>query len=156
MEESTILQMLRLLDDSYRHWTGTCLVHSSEITENYYRWLHEDAPFGLLSHDGGADPVFTYANLTAQKAFGYTMQEFLRLPSRLSAAPADREDRERVLTEVRNEGISHGYAGVRVNKSGERFDIHDGILWNLVDAQGQTCGQAALVWTNAPAISPSN
>jgi hypothetical protein len=80
------------------------------------------------------------------------MEEFLKLPSRLSAAPADRESRERVLTQVREEGISHGYAGVRVNKAGERFNIHDGILWNLVDAQGRARGQAALIWTQAQAV----
>jgi len=33
-------------------------------------WLYM-APFGLLAHDESADPLFVYANLTAQQRFGY-------------------------------------------------------------------------------------
>ena len=48
-------------------------------------WLYEHAPFGLLAHDTSADPRFVYANSTAQGCFGYAWEEFVGLPSRLSA-----------------------------------------------------------------------
>jgi hypothetical protein len=36
-----------------------------------------------------------------------------------------------------------GYRGVRVAKSGRRFVIEDGIVWELIDADGRRHGQAA-------------
>jgi hypothetical protein len=35
------------------------------------------------------------------------------------------------------------YSGVRVSKSGRRFRIERAIVWNLTDAAGTHCGQAA-------------
>ena len=46
-----------------------------------------DAPAALLMHGNEADPVFCYANRTAQRLWGLTWNEFMRLPSRLSAEP---------------------------------------------------------------------
>ncbi len=46
-----------------------------------------DAPAALLMHGNEADPVFCYANRTAQGLWGLTWDEFIRLPSRLSAEP---------------------------------------------------------------------
>jgi hypothetical protein len=36
-----------------------------------------------------------------------------------------------------------GYRGVRVAKWGRRFVIEDGIVWELIDADGTRHGQAA-------------
>ncbi|ABW14794.1 conserved hypothetical protein [Parafrankia sp. EAN1pec] len=41
------------------------------------------APFGLLAHDASTDPLFVYANKTAQQRFEYTWDEFVGMPSRL-------------------------------------------------------------------------
>ncbi|MFD8646950.1 MEKHLA domain-containing protein [Streptomyces mirabilis] len=62
--------------------TTTSPSHGGETA----RRLDEDAPFGLLAHDTSADPIFIYANSTAQRCFEYTWHEFVRLPFRLSAA----------------------------------------------------------------------
>jgi PAS domain-containing protein len=114
-------------------------------------WLYE-APFGLLAHDTSPDPKFVYANLTAQKHFEYTWDEFVGLPSRLSAGEEDREARRAFLDDVRRQGYSHEYRGPRVAKSGRRFWIEDVTLWNLVGADGELAGQAALIRRWVPVV----
>ena len=107
------------------------------------------APFVLLAHTAAADPVFCYANRTAQTLFGYGWQEFTTLPSRLSAAPTSRQERETLLMQARENGFIDNYAGVRIAKDGRRFRIENVILWNVFDTAGAALGQAAVFdrWT---------
>ncbi|MFF3444412.1 MEKHLA domain-containing protein [Streptosporangium sp. NPDC002721] len=138
---------LDLLADSHLRLVGTPLTGPETAT----RWLHEDAPFGLLAHDAADDPRFTYANATAQRCFEYEWEEFVGLPSRLSAEPDRREDRQRLLDTVHRDGFATGYRGRRIARSGRRFWIEDVTMWNLVDGDGVLVGQAAtfLRWRDA-------
>jgi PAS domain S-box-containing protein len=112
-------------------------------------WLYAEAPFPVLAHDTAADPRFIYANRAAQACFGYAFEEFVGLPSRLSAEAPERDERQRLLDAVGRDGFTTGYRGIRVRKSGERFRIEDGIVWQLVDRAGVRRGQAATFtsWT---------
>jgi PAS domain S-box-containing protein len=96
-----------------------------------------------LSHSAEADPRFVYANLSVLRCFEYTREEFLGLPSRLSAEPDRREERDRFVHEVRTRGFAEGYRGLRIAKSGRRFWIEDVTMWNLVDDDFVLRGQAA-------------
>jgi PAS domain-containing protein len=129
----------RLLVDCHQRFVGTPLVDPAADA----RWLYEDAPFGLLVHDADPDPRFVYANRVAQRCFEYGWSEFAGLRSRLSAEPDRQEDRNRLLTDVRENDFSTGYRGLRIAKSGRRFWIEDVTMWNLVDAAGVRVGQAA-------------
>lgn len=77
-----------LIVASFRQVTG------KELVDHPFdgRWLYENAPFALLAHDRSEDPRFFYANNTAQACFGYSWQEFIGMPSRLSAEAPNRED----------------------------------------------------------------
>ncbi|MFF4117372.1 MEKHLA domain-containing protein [Streptomyces sp. NPDC001714] len=108
------------------------------------RWLYEDAPFGLLAHDAAPDPVFVYANSTAQQCFEYPWEEFVGLPSRLSADPDAQGDRDAFVRSVTTRGYASGYRGLRIAGSGRRFWIEDVTMWNLVDEDGTCHGQAAV------------
>ncbi|MEU6343115.1 MEKHLA domain-containing protein [Streptomyces sp. NPDC046977] len=144
-----------LLLDSHRSLVGVGLcppVWSSE--DEAAAWLYEDAPFGLLVHDTSADPRFVYANRTAQECFGYSWEEFVGLPSRLSAGPGGQEDREALLAAVNDRGWADGYRGLRLAKDGSSFWIEDVCMWNLVDADGQRHGQAAVFGSWSP-VSPA-
>jgi hypothetical protein len=101
------------------------------------------APFVLLSHDASADPVFTYANLTAQRLFEMPWQEFVRLPSRFSAEPMLREERQRLLERVSRQGYIDDYQGIRVSRTGRRFLVSKATVWDLADDQARIVGQAA-------------
>lgn len=42
------------------------------------------------------------------------------------------EERDRLLSEAGTKGFSY-FSGVRITSTGKRFEIQDGILWNLLD-----------------------
>ncbi|MFC8429460.1 MEKHLA domain-containing protein [Streptomyces sp. NPDC057253] len=139
----------RLLLSSHQRLTGTPL-SPAESGGDAARWLYEDPSFGLLAHGTGADPLFIYANRTAQQCFEYSWEEFVRLPSRLSAAAEGQDDREKFVRSVTEHGYASGYRGLRIAKSGRRFWIEDVTMWNLVDTEGVHHGQAAVFrsWTD--------
>ena len=128
-----------LLTSSYRRLSGEDLAPPGRDA----RWLYEEAPIAVLAHDGGADPLFTYANRTAQACFEYEWGEIVGLPSRLSALPDARAERQLMLDDVSRAGISFGYRGRRVAKSGRPFWIEDGVVWQLITPDGSVVGQAA-------------
>ena len=128
-----------LLTESYARLVGTPLVPPGRDAT----WLYREAPFVVLAHGPDPDPRFIYANKTAQDCFGYSWEEFLALPSRLSAETQDQAERQRLLDRVRRDGFMSGYRGVRIAKSGRRFIIADGVVWEMIDKQGTRHGQAA-------------
>ncbi len=128
-----------LLTTSYLRLTGTALVPPGCDAS----WLYHEAPFAVLAHNTDPDPRFIYANQAAQACFEYSWDEFITLPSRLSAEAPDRAERQRLLEAVARNGYLRGYQGMRIDKSGRRFRIEAGVIWQLTDAQGVTHGQAA-------------
>ena len=128
-----------LLTRSFARLTGKPLVADGQGPD----WLYNEAPFAVLAHNTEADPVFVYANKTAQACFEYTWSEFITIPSRLSAEAPNREERQRLLEAVTRNGFIADYRGVRIAKSGRRFWIENGIVWQLYDDHGTYRGQAA-------------
>ena len=128
-----------LLTDSYARLVGAPLVPPGKDAD----WLYRDAPFVVVAHGTDQDPKFIYANQAAQTCFEYSWQEFMTLPSRLSAEASDRAERQTLLDEVTRNGFLSGYRGLRVAKSGRRFIIEDGVVWELIDRAGLRHGQAA-------------
>lgn len=131
-----------LLIRCYRHWTGRDLIDPGLSPSDAARALYE-APFVVLSHNTESDPRFTYANLGAQRLFEMAWAEIIGLPSRYSAEPLARDERERLLKRVAEHGFVDDYSGVRSAKSGRRFRIERATVWNLVDTDGDPAGQAA-------------
>lgn len=131
-----------LIASSYQQLLGESLVDASpdQLATTLY-----NAPFALLAHDGGDDPRFTYANRTAQRLWEREWDEFVGLPSRLSAEPDDRTTRASMLEEVSRTGFIANYSGVRVSASGIRFLISQAKVWNLLDPSGLRIGQAARI-----------
>ena len=135
----TCTRFFELLTESYARLVGAPLVPPGKDA----RWLYRDAPFIVLAHGADPDPCFIYANKAAQACFEYSWEEFLSLPSRLSAEPSDRAERQSLLEEVQHHGFMSGYRGLRIAKSGRRFIIEDGAVWELIDRDGTRHGQAA-------------
>ncbi len=136
-------ELPRLILDSYARLTGSPLVPVDTGGIEAVRWLYEAAPFCVLAHGTAPDPRFTYANRAAQRCFEYSWDEFIQLPSRLSAEAPNRDERQRLLDQVARQGFASGYRGLRVARSGRRFWIEDGTVWQLLDADGKAHGQAA-------------
>jgi hypothetical protein len=131
-----------LLLASYRRLTGRELLPAVLPELQAARDLYH-APFVVLSHDTAADPVFTYANLAAQRLFAMPWPEIVGMPSRLSAEATRRDERQRLLDRVAADGYIDDYSGVRIAKTGRRFMIGNSTVWNLIDARGGKVGQAA-------------
>ena len=143
---STDAGFFALLTDSYARLVGAPLVPPAMDAD----WLYREAPFVVVAHGTDQDPKFIYVNKTAQECFEYSWEEFMSLPSRLSAEAPDRAERQSLLDEVARNGFLSGYRGLRVAKSGRRFIIEDGVVWELIDREGTRHGQAAtfLSWRN--------
>ena len=135
--------VLRLLA-SHLELTGRPLLERGPAgtDEDLARRLYT-APFVVLAHGTEPDPLFNYANLAAQRLFERTWEEFIGLPSRLSAEAPQRSERERLLTRVSTQGFIDDYSGIRIAKSGHRFRILRATVWNVSDAGGHPLGQAA-------------
>jgi MEKHLA domain len=139
----SLTAMSAMLVASHQHFVGRPLLPPGIAEADGARWLYEDAPFCVLAHNTEADPRFIYANKVAQGCFEYSWEEFLALPSRLSAEAPAQFERQRLLDAVARDGFASGYKGLRVAKSGRRFWIEEGVVWQLVDASGATYGQGA-------------
>lgn len=104
------------------------------------------APFAIVSHGTQNDPILNYGNQRALKLWEMNWDDLISTPSRLTAEPVNREEREKMLDRAAKQGYIDNYCGIRISKSGKRFLIEDAIVWNLIDSQEQGCGQAATFW----------
>jgi hypothetical protein len=105
-ENSYLCKHAELLISSYRRLTGKDLVEKELTGVEKYRALY-DAPFGVVSHNTEDDPVFNYGNRTALRLFQMEWLKFTILPSRKSAEPENRADRERLLARVTKEFLNN-------------------------------------------------
>jgi hypothetical protein len=127
---------------SFAHWTGRSLIDPTLSESEQARQLFI-APFAVVSHNTAPDPIFNYGNQTALKLFELSWDEFTALPSRQSAEPMQQDERAQLLAQVTQQGYVDNYRGVRITKSGRRFLIEKGLVWNLLDENGAYYGQAA-------------
>jgi hypothetical protein len=143
-----------LLISSYHRLTGKDLVKRGLVGTEKYRALY-DAPYAVVSHGTEDDPVFNYGNRTALSLFQMEWPEFTTLPSRKSAEPQNRAEREHLLTRVTLDGFIDDYRGIRISSTGNRFWIEDATVWNLINGKGVYCGQAA-VFNRWMALEPGS
>lgn len=127
---------------SLLHWTGRTLLDGPEDSRLAQRLF--EAPFVLVSHGTEADPILNYGNRRALELWELGWDELRQMPSRLTAEAPNRAERARLLEAVTRNGYIDDYSGVRISRSGRRFQIARATVWNLVDKQGIRCGQAAL------------
>ncbi|WP_239618604.1 MEKHLA domain-containing protein [Cohnella mopanensis] len=133
----------QLLIDSYYRATGRSLIRYDNNSVSAAEVLF-NGPFVLLSHGTEQDPVLNYGNRSALRLWEMTWDQFTAIPSRLTAEPTERSERERLLADAKRQGYSDGYYGVRISKSGTRFEIQNVLLWNIVNDAGEYKGQAAV------------
>lgn len=121
---------------SFRALTGRNLIAPTGDPVEDARRIFE-APFLVLSHDGAADPVLTYGNRSALQLFEMAWEDFVKTPSRFTAEAPNREERQRLLTAVSENGFIDDYSGVRISAKGKRFRIHQATVWNVAASGGQ-------------------
>lgn len=144
------IERFGLLADSYRHWSGEALVKAPARRADAARWAYREASFPLLAHGSQADPLFIYANLSAQRLFEYEWDEFIGTPSRFSAPQILRNERDRLVRYVDQQGIVEPYEGIRISRTGRLFWI-DAVVWKLIDRSEESAGLAAMIRGTRPA-----
>lgn len=139
-------QHIRLLFESFRKATGRTLWSDEWTSLDDAGLLDavENAPCVIASHGTESDPVLNYGNRTALSLWQATVEEFTTMPSRLTAEPMERSERERLLYEVTTHGFIDNYTGVRISTSGKRFQIHKATVWNVIDEGEVYRGQAVV------------
>ena len=125
----------RLLD-SYRHWLGHELIDRAGDAAAQSERLFE-APFVVVAHGEQADPIFNYANRLALQLWEMDLATLLVTPSRLTAEPVHRQERERLLERTARQGFVDDYQGIRISSTGRRFRIQRAIVWNVLDITGR-------------------
>jgi hypothetical protein len=147
MHKEMICHTQRLLR-SFHHWTGNTLLANKEDESEVAQSLFE-APFVVVSHGTEADPILNYGNRQALQLWRMEWEQFTQTPSRLTAEPMERAERDRLLQQAKANGFINNYQGVRICSTGQRFSIQNVILWTVLDEKGICCGQAATFdqWT---------
>jgi len=133
------------LDDvlrSYLDLTGRELVPGVEGKHERAKFVNE-APFFVASHGLQDDPVLNYGNRCALELFAMNWEDFTSTPSRYTAEAPNREERERLLENVRRQGYIDDYSGVRISSDGRRFRIRQATVWDVRNGEGEKVGQAA-------------
>ena len=128
--------------DSYRRWIGDDLIPRSGSPGDDARTLFH-APFVVVSHGTEDNPVLNYGNQHALELWEMDIETLTRTPSRETAEPVHRDERAQLLARTTRDGYVDDYSGIRISSSGKRFRIRQAIVWNLIDAAGTYCGQAA-------------
>ncbi len=143
-----IIEWSQLLMNSYRHWVGRDLLQRKGEPEAQAQALFL-APFVVVSHGTEEDPLLNYGSHLAMTLWEMTWEELLQTPSRLTAEPVNRAEREWMLERARTRGYIDNYRGVRISHTGRRFLIEHAVVWNVIDPTGRRLGQAATFsdWT---------
>lgn len=141
---------MQLIADSYERLLGRPLV--APFADGILAlW---QAPLAIVAHGTERDPCFFFGNLAALSAFEFPLEDFIGLPSRLSAEAPERAARQDLLDRVARHGFIEDYRGIRVTRTGRRFEICDAVVWNLVDTSGDCHGQAACFIPPADVAKP--
>jgi hypothetical protein len=147
-ENHYLADHIELITRSFQNLLGYPLLPDTDnLAERLYY-----APFVLLSHNTEADPLFNYANAQGLQLFELSWQELITLPSRASAEAINQAARDKIMAQVTAHGFMTDYRGVRISKTGKRFEMANAIIWNLTDTAGVYRGQAACFsdWTFLP------
>ena len=131
---------------------GIHAVLAKELSESADKMqLIENWKYPVLSHSGSPssthDPVFTFVNSAACELFSYSRDQFIGLPSKLSAEQENRNERSNMLKDAMAKGYISDYNGIRISSKGRRFRIKNALVWTLKDDKGNHIGQATVIPT---------
>ena len=140
--EPSIVAWSQLFLDSFRHWIGRDLIHR-EGTHAEQAGTLFFASIVVVSHGVQTDPILNYGNRAALDLWETDWATFVKTPSRVTAEPVNRAEREQMLARAAQHGFIEDYRGVRISLTGRRFNVLDALVWNVVGSDGRGHGQAA-------------
>lgn len=150
-----LIEHIQRLESSFHRWTGRSLLpQAPELSSIALAEALFQAPFVLASHGTEADPILNYGNQTALNLWALSWEQFTQTPSRYTAEPIERDERERLLQQVQTQGFISDYRGIRISSQGQRFWIQGAIVWDVLDADDRLWGQA-VTFSNWQFLEPT-
>jgi hypothetical protein len=142
LETQTLVKNLLI---SHERAFSELLLSRNQITHSKRTAAQElfASPLAVLAHDGGSDPLLTYANSAALRLWGRSWTSMVGMPSRFTAEESARPERASTLKQVRQGEGFRGYSGIRINREGRRFMISNARIWSLWGDIDEIPGQAA-------------
>ncbi|MDE2388256.1 MAG: MEKHLA domain-containing protein [Betaproteobacteria bacterium] len=137
-----MVQWCQYLLDSYAHWVKQELIERTGAPPEQAERLFNSS-FVVVSHGTEDDPVLNYGNQAALDLWTMDWRQFTQTPSRLTAEPGKREERARMLEQVKKHGYTAGYSGIRITSTGQRFLAEPIVIWNIHKPDGTAIGQGA-------------
>ncbi|MDS3861814.1 MEKHLA domain-containing protein [Thermosynechococcaceae cyanobacterium BACA0444] len=138
----------QFLWQSFHDWTGRWLI--PDLADSWPRLSPLDQatalfeyPQPILSHGGQPDPIFNYGNQASLKLWEISWDELVQMPSHLSAEPPAQSERANLLRQAAAQGVIEHYRGIRISRTGQRFEIINATIWTVLDSHNQNIGQAA-------------
>ena len=152
----TQVAFVQILLNSYARWLNRELISREGTPEQQAERLFA-APFVVVAHGAQPDPILCYGNRVALELWETDLATLVTMPSRLTAVPLHRDERARLLERTTRDGYVDDYRGIRISRTGRRFEIQQAIVWNLVDERDTYVGQAATFaeWTMLPSDEAS-
>ncbi len=141
-EAEAVTHWIQLVLDSFRHWTGRELIERTGGADAQAHRLFA-APFVVVSHGTEPDPILNYGNRRALELWEADWHQFTKTPSRLTAEPVNRAERERLLAQASARGFIEDYSGIRITVTGRQFNVEQALVWTVIDREGNPRGQAA-------------
>lgn len=135
------IKLVKYILDSYESVIGKPLIKRSTAAEDFKDV--NDGKFALLAHNNLNDPIFMYGNEFALHLWEISFNDFVKMPSRLSAEEDLRSVRAAMLNAVDAKNYYDAYEGTRVSTSGKKFKIKNVTVWNVFDEHKNKIGQAA-------------
>ena len=104
MQDSFIIEHIDRLLTSFSSLMGRDLIlRHGNIAEQVDALFH--TPRVIVSHGIEDDPIFNYGNKSALCLWEMTWDELVQTPSRKTAEPINRAEREKLLTRTRTQWI---------------------------------------------------
>jgi hypothetical protein len=134
---------IRRVAGSYARVTGGSLEQEAGLdgaAPGRSAWFGD---FALLTHRGDEQATLNYGNAFALGLWECGWEEFVGLPSAVTAPPQDRDQRDAVLQAVAQDNFVRGYCGGRISRKGKLFRIENVTIWRLLDETGSAFGVGA-------------
>lgn len=137
-----IHEWVRLSCESLERFTGTSLLKVMNV--DTMDAIHDNTRYAVLSHGNQTDPIYNYFNKAALLQFEYPEEEIYLLPSRYSAPPALRQDRDEKISSAVQQNVQFIPSAIRQGKSGKQFELINVTLWNVYNERNERVGQSAV------------
>lgn len=122
-----IINWTQILLDNFNRLLGYQLISRQGDFKQQAAALFK-ANFVVVSHGIENDPIVNYGNQMALDLWVINWSDFTKTPSRLSAEPVNRVERQAMLEQAATKGYIDNCCGVRISNTGQRFYLEQAII----------------------------